>query len=184
MSAMKKNARQSLPFSSKDLLSLAGAAAITLASIYLFSKFDFLRQLGYLGVFLISLISSATIFVPVPGFAVVFAMGAYLNPLLVGVAAGIGSGIGELSGYLAGYAGHDAVGQTGIYKKHEKQVEKYGAAAIFALALIPNPAFDLAGIAAGALKMPPWKFLAATMAGKVIRFVALAYVGGAAAAYY
>ncbi|MCX8197922.1 MAG: VTT domain-containing protein [Candidatus Micrarchaeota archaeon] len=168
----------------KEAAYLAGAIAITVASAYLFSKFEFLRQLGYAGAFLISLISSASVLFPVPGVAVVFAMASYLDPLLLGIAAGIGSGLGEISGYMAGYAGHRVVENAKTYRLHKEKIEKYGAAAIFALALLPNPAFDLAGIAAGALRMPAWKFLLSAMAGKVIRYVAIAYIGEAAAPYF
>jgi len=48
---------------------------------------------------------------------------------------------------------------------------------IFALAVVPNPAFDLVGIAAGALRMPVLSYLAAAATGKVIKNVAIA--GGA-----
>ncbi len=167
-------------FSLENLLSLAAAVAISLVALYLFSQVHGLRHLGYAGIFIISLISSATIFIPLPGFAVVFAMGAYLNPVLVGVAAGFGSGIGEISGYLVGYAGHDAVMNTRVFRSHRRQIEKYGAPAVFLLAFIPNPIFDLAGIASGAIKMPAWKFLAATIAGKILRFILLALAGGLA----
>ena len=167
----------------ENAISLASAVAITAAAIYLFSRVPALQQLGYPGVFLISLISSATVFIPLPGFAVVFAMGRILDPTLVGIAAGLGSGIGEISGYLAGYAGHDALMRTGVYKSHKKQIQKYGAPAIFVLAFLPNPLFDVAGVVSGAIKMPWWQFLAATTAGKVLRYVLLAHIGGASAAF-
>ncbi|MFA6489876.1 MAG: VTT domain-containing protein [Candidatus Micrarchaeia archaeon] len=180
----EKNGGAQPVFGAGSALSLAGALAITALAVFSFSQFGELRQLGYPGVFLISLISSATVLFPMPGFAVVFAMGAYLNPVLVGIAAGLGSGIGEISGYLAGYAGHGAVERTHIYKAHKKQIEKYGAPAIFVLAFIPNPAFDVAGIAAGALKMKWWKFLLAATAGKVLRYVLLAYSGSFAVQWF
>ncbi len=164
--------------SGKNLLSLLGAIAISAAAIFLFSQVEFFRNMGYAGIFLISLISSATVFLPLPGFAVVFAMGAYLNPLLVGIAAGAGSGIGEISGYLAGFAGHDAVTRTKIYRAHKEQIIKCGPFAIFVLAFIPNPLFDIAGVASGALKMPWWQFLLATTAGKILRYIIVAYAGG------
>lgn len=165
---------------SASILALAGALAISLASLFLFQSVPLFREMGYAGVFIISLISSATVFVPLPGFAIVFAMGAYLNPLLVGIAAGVGSGFGEISGYLAGYAGHNAVERTRVYREHKKQIEKWGMPAIFLLAFTPNPVFDVAGVASGAMKMPAWKFLAATIAGKTLRYALLAYLGGAA----
>jgi membrane protein YqaA with SNARE-associated domain len=164
-------------FSAKNLLSLFGGLAMTACAVFLFSRVQFLRHLGLPGVFIISLVSSATILLPLPGFAIVFAMGAYQNPLLVGLAAGLGSGIGEISGYLLGYAGHGAVERTKLYHSHKGQIEKYGPLAVFALAFIPNPVFDLAGIASGALKMPWWQFLIATMAGKSLRYILVAYLG-------
>jgi len=175
-------AREKL-FSRKDALALLSAIAISAVAIFLFSRIDFLREMGYPGIFFISLVSSATVFLPLPGFAIVFAMGAYLNPLLVGIAAGVGSGIGELTGYLAGFAGHDAVGRTRLFRAHREGIEKHGPLAIFALAFLPNPVFDVAGVAAGAIKMPVWKFLAATIAGKTLRYILLAYAGGAAAGF-
>ena len=164
-------------FTAKNALALAAAVAIALLAMLLFRQLIFMRHIGYVAIFLISLVSSATILLPLPGFAIVFASAPYLNPILLGLAAGLGSGIGELSGYLAGYAGHNALERTRIFRQHKRQVEKYGTPAIFFLALIPNPAFDLAGIAAGAIEMKWWKFLLATIAGKVLRYIALAYFG-------
>jgi len=171
-------------FTRKDALALAGAIGISLLAIFLFSRVGEMRHLGYFGIFVISLLSSATVLLPMPGFAVVFAMGAFLNPLLVGIAAGIGSGLGEISGYLAGFAGHDAVMRTEVFRRHRDGIEKYGPLAIFALAFVPNPAFDVAGIAAGAIKMPLWKFVLATILGKTARYILLAYAGGIAYGYW
>lgn len=173
---MRKKTPEPL-LASKNIAALIGAIAMTLLASALFSQVELLRQMGYMGIFLISLISSATIFLPLPGFAVVFAMGGYLNPILVGVAAGVGSGIGEISGYLAGFAGHGAVMRTGLYRSHKKQIGKYGPLAIFILAFIPNPVFDVAGIASGATKMPWWQFLLATAAGKTARYMLVAQLG-------
>jgi len=167
-------------FSKDNLLSLAGAIAISALAVFLFSQVEAFRQMGYAGIFLISLISSATVLLPLPGFAVVFAMGAYLNPLFVGIAAGAGSGIGEISGYLAGYAGRGAATRTRIYRSHKEQISKYGPFAIFALAFIPNPLFDIAGIVSGAIKMPMWQFLLSACAGKILRYILVAYAGGLA----
>lgn len=51
---------------------------------------------------------------------------------------------------------------------------------IFALALFPNPIFDVGGLIAGVLKMHPFAFFLATAAGKAVRLVlvALACNGG------
>jgi len=136
---------------------------------------------GYVGVFIVMLVSSATVILPVPGLATVFILGHYTNPFLLGFAAGLGSGLGELSGYLAGY------GAEGIFRKKEgkryRAFRKWmfeknrGGISLFLLALIPNPAFDIAGIVAGAMRYPLWKFLAAVILGKTIRSIALAWLG-------
>jgi uncharacterized membrane protein YdjX (TVP38/TMEM64 family) len=55
---------------------------------------------------------------------------------------------------------------------------KYGDLTIFLLALIPNPLFDIAGMVAGALKMPMWRFLLWVWLGKCIKMLAFA-LGGA-----
>ena len=56
-------------------------------------------------------------------------------------------------------------------------MEKYGDITILVLAFIPNPLFDLAGIIAGILKMPVWKFLIYCIIGKVLKMMIFAYSG-------
>jgi membrane protein YqaA with SNARE-associated domain len=51
-------------------------------------------------------------------------------------------------------------------------------AAIFALAFIPNPLFDIAGVIAGGLKIAWWRFLVSCAAGRILRYVLLAAIGG------
>src|SRR4030042_5097082 len=76
------------------------------AGIFFFrDKVANLEGYGYLGAFLISLVSCATIILPIPGIDLIFALGDTYNPFLVGLAAGAGSALGELSGYMAGYSG-------------------------------------------------------------------------------
>jgi len=43
------------------------------------------------------------------------------------------------------------------------------------LGVIPNPLFDVAGIIAGALRMPVGVYLVAAGAGKIIKNIAVAY---------
>jgi uncharacterized membrane protein YdjX (TVP38/TMEM64 family) len=40
---------------------------------------------------------------------------------------------------------------------------------------IPNPLFDLIGIAAGTLKYPIWRFLIAVWGGKLVKSTTIAY---------
>ena len=153
---------------------------ITAATLAILLSREHLRRFatyGYPGIFLISLLGSATVFVPAPSIAVVFAMGAALNPLLVGVAAGLGDAVGELTGYLAGATGRAVVADKQLYQRIVGWTKRHGLVPIFVLAAIPNPLFDIAGIAAGALKLPLWQFMLACWAGKTVRAVAMAFLG-------
>ena len=135
-------------------------------------------QWGYLSSFLISLIGSATVILPAPGLALILALGAHLNPVLLGVVAGFGSGIGELSGYLAGRASRNLVSQRGKINAFLHHVTtRYTAPALFVLAILPLPVFDVAGILAGAMRMPTVRFLTIVISGKIIKHVLVAYLG-------
>jgi uncharacterized membrane protein YdjX (TVP38/TMEM64 family) len=132
---------------------------------------------GYPGVFLISILSNATVLVPAPGLIIVFSMGARFNPLWVGIAAGLGATIGELSGYLAGFSGQAIIENRKLYERMVQWMKRNGPLTVVSLAFIPNPIFDLTGIAAGALKMPVIQFLFWAMIGKIIKMLLTAYAG-------
>jgi uncharacterized membrane protein YdjX (TVP38/TMEM64 family) len=136
-----------------------------------------LTALGYPGIFLLALLSNATILFPAPGVAVVFAMGGVFHPLGVALAAGTGGALGELSGYIAGWSGQAMVERMDIYERIAPYIKKYGPFGIALLAAIPNPFFDLAGVAAGVLKMPLWRFLVAVWVGQVLKMSMFAYAG-------
>ena len=136
-----------------------------------------LKRYGYLGVFLISMLSSATIVLPAPSLAIVSVVGAVLSPYLLGPCAGAGEAIGELTGYLAGYSGRAVVENRKNYERIVRWTEKYGLWVVFALSVIPSPLFDLAGIAAGALKIPVHKFLLVCWIGKSIKATLVALGG-------
>lgn len=134
---------------------------------------------GLLVLFVLSLISNATLILPVPGIALTALAGTAGNPLLVGIVAGLGQALGETTGYLAGYSGQELIDSSPRYARMSSWMQKYGALTIFVLALIPNPVFDVAGIVAGALRMRFWLYLFATTSGKILKNVALAYAAAA-----
>jgi uncharacterized membrane protein YdjX (TVP38/TMEM64 family) len=149
-------------------------------SILLFTfrnEFRHLGVYGYPGIFIISIIANATIIVPIPGIIITTAMGAVFNPFGVALAAGAGSAIGELTGYLAGFGGQVIIEKKDWYERVMKWMKKYGDVTIFTLSLIPNPLFDLAGMAAGTLKLPVWRFLFACFLGKLLKMLIFAYFG-------
>jgi membrane protein DedA with SNARE-associated domain len=134
---------------------------------------------GYLGIFAISLVSSATIILPVPYFAFVFAAGAVLNPLLVGIAGGLGAAIGELTGYVIGFGGKKLLNEKHerMLERTEKWVEKHGFfAVVIVFAATPLPD-DIIGILGGALSYDVKKFFAACLIGKLALNLSIAFAG-------
>jgi uncharacterized membrane protein YdjX (TVP38/TMEM64 family) len=134
---------------------------------------------GYPGVFVISLLGNATVILPAPSLAIVSVLGSVLNPYLVGLIAGAGSALGELTGYLAGYSGRAVVQDQARYARITAWMQQNGLWVIFVLSVIPNPLFDLAGIAAGVLKIPVHQFLLACFFGKTIKTTLFALGGRA-----
>jgi membrane protein YqaA with SNARE-associated domain len=159
-------------------------------SIYIFSIRDQARELaryGYPGIFLLSILANATVLLPAPGVLFVFAMGSVFNPLGVALAAGAGSALGELSGYLAGFSGQAVVERVGIYEKLRTWMENHhrlSYLAILVFAFIPNPLFDLAGFAAGTLKMPISRFLFFCWIGKTLKMLMFAYAGASSLSWF
>jgi uncharacterized membrane protein YdjX (TVP38/TMEM64 family) len=153
---------------------VVGAA---LAAVYFRDHLQEFRQYGYAAVFLVGLISNATLILPVPGLAVSSLMGGVFNPWLVGIVGGIGQALGELSGYMVGYSGQGLVSHRPIYSRLLGWMERHGMLTIFVLALIPNPVFDVGGMAAGALRYPLWKFLLSCAAGKIGKNIIFALLG-------
>lgn len=148
------------------------------ASIFAFREhFAELAAVGYPGIFLVSLLSSATIVLPAPSLALVFAMGSALPWLPVGLAAGAGEALGELTGYLAGVGGRAVIEDQTGYDRLTVWMQKRGGITIFLLSVIPNPLFDLAGIAAGTLRYPVWRFLLFCWVGKSIKTTIVAWAG-------
>jgi len=159
------------------ILALLAVVAITVYIYSIRNRVEDFAAFGYPGIFLIALLANATIFLPAPGVAIIYAMGAIFNPLGVGIAAGTGGALGELSGYLAGFSGQAVVERTDVYDRIKPWVDKYGGWAILVLSAIPNPVFDVAGIAAGIAKMPMKTFLFFVWIGQIIKMTLFAYAG-------
>lgn len=159
---------------------IAALLAVIAITIYIYTirgQAERLAAYGYPGIFLLSILANATVILPAPGIAITFAMGAIFNPIGVALAAGSGAAIGELTGYMTGFSGQGVVERTPVYERMESWTRDYGGWAILILAFIPNPLFDMAGMAAGALRMPLPRFLLFTWVGKVLKMAVFAYAG-------
>lgn len=165
----------------RALLSLTATIALTLLLVALPLDVERWGGYGYLGAFVLTLLSSATVLVPsvALGAALKFGAASTLNPLLVGLISGVAAGLGESTGYIAGRSGAELahVQTRPTYRRIAAWVERRGMLTVFLLAAIPLPLIDLAGLAAGALGMSFVRFEAACLAGKITRFVPVALLG-------
>lgn len=131
---------------------------------------------GYLGVFLANLISSASVIFPLPGVLFVATLATVLNPFLVAVAGGLGAAIGEITAYLLGRGSKELIERKyeKEFDKFNKDFEKYGGLLVIGMAATPFP-FDVVGIFCGVMEYPIKKFFVATLIGKCLRNVLIAY---------
>jgi membrane protein YqaA with SNARE-associated domain len=136
------------------------------------------RDAGYPSVFVINLIGSATVIIPVPGLLAACTAAAPsvgLNLLALGLIGATGATLGETTGYLAGYGGQSFAQKSRHYARVQGLVLRRGALALFILAALPTPLFDIAGIASGSLGYPLRRFLFWVFLGKAIKFIGIAY---------
>ena len=174
---------------------LVFSAVLAAATIYLDINSDKLKAFGYVGIFVLNLISTSTFFIPVPGLtaagqALIVSEASRLGAWQVGVIGGLGMGLGEITAYVAGALGREVargrhVGGPGWFRtavlKTAQAINwlmmRYGMITLFVLSAVPNPVFEIAGLTAGAVRMNFWRFLGSVTAGKILRGLALAYLG-------
>ncbi len=169
--------------------------ALLLLPIWVDMSEERFATFGYAGVFFANLASTATVFIPVPGLtaagqALIIQQGDILNPVGVGLLGGTGMAIGEVTAYAAGTVGSQVAreGQLEVPRLVRPLVRRvirwidwlmarYGFVTLLVLSAVPNPAFELAGITAGAVRMRFWRFMAAVLIGKNARGLLLAFLG-------
>jgi membrane protein YqaA with SNARE-associated domain len=143
---------------------------------------------AYLLVFGVTLLSNAGIFVPV--FFHVSIMMAVAKMMMevspwgfvpVALVASVAGTLGETTGYYAGYLGKRIAHLENIpgYQRLVGWMKKYGPWGIFLISLQPILPFDVAGLLAGASKMPLWKFLLPCWAGRFPKYLVACYLGPA-----
>ena len=171
-----------------EYLLLAGMLLLGLTLGGLFIALDLgkddVERWGYAGLFGIVLFRSASVIMPMPGGGVIFAGGGLLDPLLgipapiaVGLIAGFAESLGEFTGYGAGLGGSPMLQDRAVYKRIKRWIERRSFLTIFAMAFTPAPLFDVAGMAAGATRVPIRVFYPAVLIGKVMRDTIVATAG-------
>jgi len=167
------------------ILGIIGVVATLVMAVAVVYFWEFVRALegyGYLGAFLVSILGGATIIVPVPMLAVVFALGGVLTPYWVGVAAGLGESIGALIIYMTGHGAGTALFSSngklqGAYLRIMKLMEQRGSLTLFFLSAVLNPFFYPAALAAGAARFGIRKYFIICFAGKTVKGFTVAYAG-------
>ncbi|MBI5289979.1 MAG: VTT domain-containing protein [Chloroflexi bacterium] len=151
---------------------------------------------SYFSIFITNLASTATFFIPVPGLTaaaqtLIATQGESSDlPWLIGVAGGAGMAAGEITAYYGGYLGAELVrgrelpGPRAFHGTIERVVrwvnwlmDRWGMLTLFTLSAIPNPAFEIAGLTAGSVRMSFRRFIVSVTAGKIVRGVLIAYYG-------
>jgi len=156
--------------------------------VFTLTVYDWLRdylqkvavQYKFLGVFIISLLGSASIVFPIPYTLVILFLGMnhIIDPLTLTVAGGLGSAVGQLSGYYIGYFGAKLVGVERRRRMEffVRMFKKYGSALVFLFALTPLPD-DLIIIPLGVLRYGFLRVFIPLLMGKLLMCFLLAYFG-------
>ena len=135
---------------------------------------------AYLVVFGTTLVCNAGIMVPVAiHTSIMMAAASQWDPILIAFIASVAGTLGEISGYYAGYLGKKIIvtESTPGYNKLVGWMKRYGLLAIFLISLQPILPVDIAGLTAGASRIPLWKFLLPCWAGKFPKYIGFCYFG-------
>ncbi len=169
------------------MLGLIGAFALCIAAGFLWldlGEDDITGTWGYPALWLISLLRASSVLIPIPGGGLTFAAGAVMDPvwgipapIMVGIAAGSAESIGEFTGYFAGINGGRLMEKRKIYQTIRGWIHKRPFQTMLLMSFAPSPVFDVAGLAAGAARVPVRIFYPAILIGKIGRGILMAYVG-------
>jgi len=163
-------------------LSLGFAYLIQYLMAYFNISIEGLASTAYLVVFGVTLASNASILAPVFIYlSLMIAAAKFLDPVLVALVASVAGALGETSGYYAGYLGKRIIHleNTPGYEKLVVWMERHGPWGIFLLSLQPILPFDVAGLLAGASRLPLWKFVLPCWAGKFPKYLVVCFLGEA-----
>jgi membrane protein YqaA with SNARE-associated domain len=155
------------------------------------------QKFGYLGLFIVTLVSGFSIPVPVPYMVFTFTLGGVLQPALVGATAGTGLGIGGTLLYLTGRGGRRIFPQFNIsdpadeayssrFSRFLRRIKlprimnfahRRGALGVFLMSVLPNPLFAPMAISLGTMRFRFAKFFFACWAGQTAKAMGIAYLG-------
>jgi membrane protein YqaA with SNARE-associated domain len=179
--AAKKSSKWAL------IIGIAGVLitiAMAVAIVVFKDEVKELQNYGYFGAFFISILGGATIIIPVPMLAIVFALGGVMPyPWLVAIVAALGELVGAMSIYATGHGAGHAISKSKhsriqkVYDKLLNLMRRRGALTLFAVTSVVNPFFYPAAFAAGALKFGLKKYIPIVLVGKMIKSFTVVYAG-------
>lgn len=133
--------------------------------------FPFGTELGYIGIILISFVSSLIPFIPIPYFPVLItaSFNTNFNPHIISIISALGIVGAKTIIFFISYYGRKILSDKTKKRMRPLQnlVSRYGWFGAFIAALTPIPD-DLVYIPLGLAKYSPWKFATATFAGKFL----------------
>jgi membrane protein YqaA with SNARE-associated domain len=135
---------------------------------------------AYVGAFVVTFLANALIAIPIPYIPIVAHIGATAAmPWLVVVLAALASVLGESVAFLAGRAEEGLVSEHPVYRRVHRVAERplLAGAMLFLFAVPPNPIFDVAGLAAGAVGVPYRVFFVSVFAARLIRLAVIVWLG-------
>ena len=166
------------------ILGVVLTVAMAVAVVYFWEEVRALEGWGYAGAFLISILGGATIIIPVPMLAVVFALGGVMKfTWLVGLAAGLGETLGALTIYITGHGAGTAIYNSkhgrlqAAYERLMGLMERRGSITLFLRSAVINPFFYPAALAAGAMQFGIRRYFIICFIGKTIKGMTIVYVG-------
>src|SRR4030042_3823608 len=159
------------------------SVAVTVAlSLFILQHRSYIEQIshwGYLGCFVINVLTNGTFILPGFGIVITFTRGGVLNPAIVGAVAGIGEAIGAIGAYFTGYAGRGLIrdSNSSLYLRFNNIIDRHGSKAIFLVSALLSPVFYPFAVFLGMVRFGWVRFFLATWAGRTVKSMVLAYLG-------
>ncbi len=141
---------------------------------------DLVIRYGYLGAFILAIVSNMILFMPVPYLITFFLIGESpeTNIIVLSIAGGIGAALGKMLSYAVGLGGSKIIGEERRKRMMalRKLLKKYGALIILIVAATPMPD-DIFLIPFGMMQYDIIKYFIACATGKAILTLTVTVLG-------
>ena len=162
-----------------SIVGLAVVLALAVTVWLLRNQIDALQVAGYPGVFLLNFIGAVSLVLPVPGLITTCGLSVALNPLVLAFLTSLAEVLGEWSAYVIGFGGNTLFDRIPAYRRMRpivaRWMERRGTLLLLLVSAVPNPLFDLVGIAAGTVRYPFRRFMIVVFCGKMFKALMVVY---------